>query len=187
MEIVRIFDDKDTFWCVSYPEDNGDDILDVLFSQWSDTEYLMNFFTENIKDLQTIEWHGISVDKAVSMVKDEARFLEDKLVCIEFKEQPECVGDVKVNDIFKPFKKYQYVINNYAEDHFVKGKLETKPQFLRLYGVQLDDGAIIISGGAIKLTSGLYTKHLRREVEKLHILFNYLEDKGIANIQQIGK
>ena len=185
MEIVRIFDGKDTFWCVCYPEDDGADILDVLFSQWSDNEYLINFFTENIKDLQSKEWQGISVDKAVGFVLDEVNFLEDKLICIEYEEQPECIGDVKVEHIFRPFKKHQYVINNNAEDHFVKGRINSVPNMLRLYGVQLDDGAIIISGGAIKITSGLNRNHLKKEHEKLHNLFNYLLEHDITNIKDL--
>ncbi len=184
MEIVRIFDKKDTFWCPCYPEDKGDDIFTVLLTQWTDTQYLMNFFKDNQKDLQNKYWHGINIDTAVELVMAEAYYLQEKLICIEYAE-PGCIN-VKISDIFKPYKKHQYVINQIDEDYFVKGKLDSLPQMLRLYGVELSDGTIIISGGAIKITGGgLIRTHLKVEKERLYKLFDYLSVNNITNIEAL--
>ena len=85
MEIVRIFDGDDTFWCAAYPEDEGTDIFTILYSKWADTEFLETFFHENKTDLDLPFWNGINIDTAITLVQDEAFWLQEKLLCIAFR------------------------------------------------------------------------------------------------------
>jgi len=183
MDIVRIFEDKETFWCPCYEEDNTEDIFTVLLNKWTDTEYLIDFFKNNIKDLQDPYWRGISIDEAVDLVLDEVYYLQEKLICIAYKNEPDC-ADVSMDKIFRPFKKHNYVIN-VEHDNFVKGKLNSLPQMLRIYGIQLEDGNIILSGGAIKICSGMNREHLKKERERIEELYDFLKHKGINNIDDL--
>jgi hypothetical protein len=44
--------DNNKLWAVRY-ENETDNVLRQLFSQWSDPEWLMNFFCDNMSDLET--------------------------------------------------------------------------------------------------------------------------------------
>lgn len=176
MKIVRIFDNRDLFWCPCYPEDNGEDIITCLFEKWSDTEYLIDFFTNNLEDLSDQYWQSIDIDKAVDKVKEEAYCLEEKLLCIEY-NQFGCI-DVKITDIFVQFDKNEFILKREAEK-FKKGKLDSLPQMLRLYAVELEDGTLIITGGAIKICKTMDREHLRREKIRMIRVNDYLKQQHI--------
>lgn len=178
MNLVRIFEDKNQLWCPCYSEDEDVDIFTILLKKWDDTEYLTNFFKQNLMQLRDPYWCGISIDQAITLVREENYFLQEKLICIAYENEPGCIG-VTIESIFRPFKKHSYVVNNQFEDKAVKGKIDSIPKFLRLYGIQLADKTIVVSGGAIKLISGMHTKELQLERDRIRDLYNFLEKKNI--------
>lgn len=183
MEIVPIFEDGSDLWCV-YSDEHGQDIITVLFEKWNDTNYLVEFLNTHISDLSTPFWNGISIDEAVDFIRDEVMWLQEKLICIETPLEEQCKGmNITVKNIFENFYKHDFVLNN--SDKLVKAKTGGLPDFLRLYGVKLDDGTIVISGGAIKLTEGMDRKHLGEEKEKMLQLEDFLNGANIKTVQDL--
>ena len=51
MKFVRIIDGFDHLWAVQ-AQDKEVDELTILFRNWTNGEYLLDFFMENLKDLK---------------------------------------------------------------------------------------------------------------------------------------
>jgi hypothetical protein len=183
MEIVPIFENGSDLWCVFSDEHNAD-IITVLFEKWDDTDYLVEFLNTHISDLSAPYWNGISIDTAVNLIREEVMWLQEKLICIESPWEENCKGmNITVKSIFENFYNNDYVVNN--SDRLVKGKAGGIPAFLRLYGVELSDGTIIISGGAIKLTGSMNKKHLIEEKNKLIALDEFLAINNIKTVAEL--
>ncbi|MBN8699601.1 MAG: hypothetical protein J0L54_08300 [Chitinophagales bacterium] len=176
MEFVPIFGSTDKFWCPVYEQDNGDDLFTVLFDKWTDTEYLKNFFIEHKADLTSPYWNGINIDKAIQLVLEEITYLQEKLICIEDRHD-ECDG-VEIEDIFEDFRDSELIFKG-SQRKFKKGKIDSYPKFLRLYGVELEDGTILITGGAIKISFELERNHIKDEIKRMKRVANYLKAEFI--------
>jgi len=175
MEIIPTFDGAVDLWCVVYPEDKVD-ILTVLFEKWTDTEYLLEFFVKNINDLNGTSWQGISIDEAIKLVIDEVYYLQEKLICINNK-LPEC-WNLTVRDIFTTLNKQEFMLRKH-EERFRKGKIDSLPQMLRLYAIELEDNTIILTGGTIKLTDKMDRPHFDIEFTRLVRVNDYLKSELI--------
>lgn len=176
MEIIPIFESTNLFWAPCYLEDNGDDIFTVLFEKFTNTEYLQNFFKENLADLSTFYGHHMTVDEAESFVINEIECLQEKLICNEYFE-PHC-KDYEVGKIFEPFSKNDFIFR-LDDRQFLKGKLNSLPQMIRLYGIKLEDDTIIITGGAIKLSYEMNRSHINHEMDKIQLVADYLKSNLI--------
>ena len=79
MEFVSIFTaGARNLWSVVYPE-NKENVFEIIFNNWNDTEFLIEFFTQNEKELSDPFWQGLSIDQAVNQVLDEAEEFESRL------------------------------------------------------------------------------------------------------------
>ena len=80
---IASFDDiteDGRLWAVRYVCDE-DNILDTLFAQWDDVQWLRHFFKENITDLQN--YFLISdVDVAVDITAEDSDVLQRKILDI---------------------------------------------------------------------------------------------------------
>ena len=73
MKFVRIFEGYDHLWAVKEP-DKPTDELTQLFRDWTNGEYLFDFFMENIEDLKEY-FHIKRIDEAVNdTFEDEMYF-----------------------------------------------------------------------------------------------------------------
>lgn len=141
-----------TLWTICYPEDKGEMIFDLFFDMVNDTQFLFDYFKRNQALLKTPFWNGITIDEAIDQVLDEAFEFELELKCFEI-EGPDCAG-IHIRQIFEPLDKSEYMLQ--SKNRGLK-KARTNPAFfnkqmLRVYAIGLDDGTIVITGGAIKLT-----------------------------------
>lgn len=189
MKIIPTFDpnrniDDCTLWAVCYDEDklgnNDIDILTKLFQQWNDSVFLNNFLKQNQQDLTTQFWDYISVDEARNKILDEVEDFEDELISIELKY--EGYEDKKVCEIFEIYHKIEFLIKPQIakEKDFRKVKPDFNHPMLRLYGIELEDETIIITGGIIKLTKHIKEELKEPEIVKLRTLLNYLKAEGIS-------
>ncbi len=64
MDFVRIFGDEDCLLSVLYEQENHDEFSNI-FNQWTDIEYLENFFTTHEIDLTRSYWDGITIEQAI--------------------------------------------------------------------------------------------------------------------------
>ena len=52
-KFVRVFQNNDHLWSLRYDEKEADE-LTLLFRQWSDVNFLLDFFEKNIGDLRSV-------------------------------------------------------------------------------------------------------------------------------------
>lgn len=174
MKIVSIFADQLTSF--RYGTDQPDE-FSRLFSQWQDPEYLFNFFTENIDDLQSGFFGAISLQSAIRQTRDEARRLETKLLQLA-RGKPD-----NLDSIFEPLK-----IDEPIELTRSKAKGDTRKTWLRIYAIKLQANTYIVTGGAIKLTRNMQDRaHTDAELKRFSRCKAYLREIGITDIEGLNE
>jgi len=175
MEIVRIFDD-DSILTVQF-DGHETDAFTQIFIDWTNIEFLEDFFTKNEADLKHEFWGGISLEDAVITTRNEA---------IEFYDYIKSIADKTVNHrislfrkLFKPLTKV--LLQNRAFEMKKAYGLRTKT-WLRIYALKIDDDMFIITGGTLKLTDSMYKReHTREELRKLERCTDYLKENSIID------
>ncbi len=154
--------------------------LQRLFLDWTDVEFLFNFFEENINDLQSGFYGNISVDDAVISTLREAQLLE------------EFIYDNREN---KKFRFHELFDKNLNKRKSPLIELIPKKAYgpfthswLRLYAIEVSKECYIVTGGAIKLTRKMLDrKHTSKEIDKMNMCLNYLKDNGLFDIKGINE
>lgn len=177
MEFLPIFTKAEdcNLWSAHYPEDEKD-VFKILFDKWADTSFLFEFFTNNEERLA---FWGISVDDAIERVLDEAQHFNDELWAIETGHKG--YEQLTMKDVFFPLHDNIYSLNWENEAHR-KGKPDEskfKKPMLRIYAIELEDGCMVVTGGAIKLEKEMDDV----EKEKLTKVQKYLEEQKINSRQ----
>ncbi|HSH67554.1 MAG TPA: hypothetical protein VLB84_17560 [Bacteroidia bacterium] len=172
MEIVSIFDD-----CLySFKTSEGDELSDFL-KRISDVEWLMNFFQDNIEDLQSGFYGSITCDEATRLTLEEAKLFRKKLVTI--KALKESNKDTGLDVLFKPLVDTETRNKGLQKS---KAKGSKHKNWLRIYAIKLEDGSYIITGGTLKLTQSMNTKdHTLKELRKLELCRDFLKSKDIID------
>lgn len=187
MEIRRIFTKKGEgrLWAVVCPSSKSEgkksDVLTELFRQLTDTNYLLQFFTSNRKDLNAPIWNGISIDEAIDKVIEEVNHIEAELYAIELKTPG--YENRSLSEIFLPLHETHEFTINFRNDRYRKGKPDFHKPMVRIYAIELDDGTFVVSGGAIKLIKDMRNALLIKEKEKLDDLRDFLKKEDIYNFQ----
>lgn len=165
MKIVHTFvDDLFTFWY----DCSAKDELALQFSNWKDPEYLFDFFKNNHKDLHQKIWRFISIEYAIDKTIHDALAFECELL-----ENPEII----LNEQFKPLNDLQASPLNLNKSKCYG--IET-PSWLRLYGLRVEKGVYVITGGAIKLTHRMEERiHTNEELLKLEKGRNFLLKENV--------
>lgn len=148
-----------------------DNILDILFDQWSDVLWLRDFFRENLSDLK--QYFAIeSVNDAIRDTIEDNEILQRTVLSLNV--------DTDLNGVFRP-------LDNMSTGIDVLDKEKARPRsssrhrsWLRLYAIKLEDGKFLITGGAIKLTYKMEERpHTAEELRKLEQVRNFLLDEHI--------
>ncbi len=183
MKFVRIFGDEDCLLTAHYNHEDHEthDEFFTIFDQWTDIEYLTDFFTENEEDLKRAHWNGITIDQAVLKTREEAIELRRYLKKLSKTEKTQRIS--KFSSLFKPLERLSY-------DNFFADKKKAygipSPSWLRLYALQVGDDMYIITGGAIKLTDNMMERaHTLRELQKIDICIRFLKDNTLIDDEGI--
>ena len=160
MTFDKIIDDG-RLWAVRFDKDNQNALQKVL-NQWSDAEWLADFFTQNLDDL--ISYFRITnIEDAIYQTMED----RDELACIIMDISP----DANLDRFFCP-------LENNRSSEMILGKEKGRPHrksWLRLYAIKLSVGIYIITGGAIKLTRTMQEReHTLQELEKMEKVRNFL-------------
>ncbi|MBO7091017.1 MAG: hypothetical protein J6W23_04475, partial [Victivallales bacterium] len=160
MTFDKIIDDG-RLWAVRFNKDNQNALQKVL-SQWSDAEWLAEFFTQNLDDL--ISYFRITnIEDAIYQTMED----RDELACIIMDISPEA----NLDRFFRP-------LENNRSTEMIFGKEKGRPHrrsWLRLYAIKLSMGIYIITGGAIKLTRTMQEReHTLQELERMEKVRNFL-------------
>ena len=159
-------------WAVRY-DGESDNALQLVFDQWNNPEWLWNFFTENISDLESY-FKITDVDQAIYDTIKESNELE----CLILDISP----DANLDLLFRPLD------NNRTAEMLLgkeKARLHNRLEhasWLRLYAIKLEPEHYLITGGAIKLTRTMQERnHTLRELAKMETVRNLLIEQGIVD------
>ena len=172
---VMTFDkilDNNTLWAVRY-DDAEDNALQQVFSQWSDPEWLVDFFMENMSDLESY-FKITDINQAIYDTIDDNM----RMQCLILDISPEANLDY----IFRP-------LNNSRTSEMLlckeKARIKERPHhdsWLRIYAIKLEPGCYIITGGAIKLTRTMMERsHTLAELNKMEKVRNILLASGAVD------
>lgn len=146
--------------------------LERLFDDWSDYEFLEDFFENYNNDLAYFE---LTVETAVEETINEANFL-DKLL-LDISESKFRTLDA----IFKP-------LNDLEFGEVILSKQKAKRRWLRLYAVKIEPNYYVITGGSIKLTHKMQEReHTQNELYKLEKCRQYLQSEGIFDLDSFNE
>ena len=157
--------DNNTLWAVRY-DGMADNALQMLFEQWSNPEWLVNFFLENMADLESY-FKITDINQAIFDTIDD----NQRIQCLILDLSP----DADLDQIFRPLE------NNRTSEMLLskeKARIKDRPQhasWLRIYAIKLEPGCYIITGGAIKLTRTMQEReHTLNELNKMEQVRNSL-------------
>lgn len=161
--------DNNTLWAVRYDgaEDNA---LQQLFSQWSDPEWLVDFFLANMSDLESY-FKITDINQAIYDTIDDGM----RMQCLILDISP----DADLDRIFRP-------LHNNSTSEMILGKEKARikeraqhASWLRIYAIKLEPKCYIITGGAIKLTRTMKEReHTLAELNKMEMVRNFLLSGG---------
>ena len=179
MTFDKIIEDG-RLWAVRYDYDK-DNALQKVLSQWSDAEWLADFFMQNLDDL--ISYFRITnIEDAIYQTMED----RDDLACIIMDISP----DANLDHFFRS-------LDNNQTGEMLLEKDKGRPRrrsWLRLYAIKHNVGIYIITGGAIKLNVGIYIitggaiklthtmqerEHTLQELERMEKVRNFLLREGV--------
>jgi len=177
MKVIRIFDEiSGCVYGVQY-EHEEHSAYATLFINWTDVEYLEEFFESHKNDLQSGFYGTISVEDAIMQTLDEAAQLSQRLLqfALEGTKNPQFA----LQTLFKPLNNNEYRIPFHQK---TKLKGELRKSWLRIYAIRIDAHFFVVTGGAIKLTQTMNEReHLLKELEKLEIVKEYLLEQNLLD------
>ena len=175
-------------WSACFKEDYSSrgkpyPVFDKIFNQWNDAGYLVGFFKNNIADLQSAFWKGMTPDKAIQNIMDEAYHFEVELKSIELGAPGYQNSTFK--DVFVELNKNEFALKN-TEKNFRKAKPDFKGTMLRIYAIELEGECFVVTGGAIKLTEKMKEgNHLLKEKDRLMQVQGFLKEEGIYSLDAL--
>ena len=156
-------------WAVRY-EYETDNVLQQLFSQWSDPEWLMNFFCDNMSDLETY-FKITDVNQAIYDTIDDS----NELQCLILDLSP----DSNLDKLFRPLENTRTQEMLLGREKARLSRNRSHASWLRLYAIKLEPGCYIITGGAIKLTRTMQEReHTLRELNNMELVRSLLLQEG---------
>ena len=157
--------ENNTLWAVRY-DGVADNALKTLFDQWSDPEWLVDFFVANMADLESY-FKITDINQAIYDTIDDSQ----RIQCLILDISP----DADLDKIFRPLE------NSRTSEMLLgkeKAKIKDRPwhvSWLRIYAIKLEPGCYIITGGAIKLTHKMGEReHTLKELSKMEQVRNFL-------------
>lgn len=181
MKIIPIFVDREKlleehrFWTVVLDGEHEDEFAKAI-GNFKNPYYLENYFEENKALLETAFWRRISPEVIIDFILDEVEQLEILLIDAEN-------GKFAAEGIFQ--RLFSNPLYRLSIPFVVKGKSQHRPPIIRLYGVELEEGQIVITGGGIKLTRTYQqSSGLTEEVEKAKMVVDYLKRHQILVLNE---
>ena len=170
MTFDKIIEDG-RLWAVHY-NDEVQNELERVFTQWNDAEWLLEFFRKNFEDLAYFK--VTNLDEAVYDTMEDS----DKLECLILDISP----DANLDELFR------HLENGRTSEMMLgkeKARLDKRPRhdsWLRIYAIKLNPGIYVITGGAIKLTLEMKDReHTLKELGKLEKVRQYLVENDIID------
>lgn len=159
-------------WSAHYPEDEKT-VLEMVFDQWEDTEWLEQFFVANINDLNAY-FKITDVNQAIF----DTLLDRERLQCLILDISP----DANLDELFRPLENSRISEVLLGKE---KARIKNRPNhasWLRLYAIKLEPGIYIVTGGAIKLTRTMQEReHTLRELARMEQVRNDLIRQNVVD------
>lgn len=170
MEFVRIIKGYDHLWAVKDQDKDGDE-LTVLFRNWTNGEYLLDFFMENFEDLKSY-FHIERLDVAVNDTFEDAEALQELVLDFPYTEH--------LDELFKPLDISDVRVRELSREKARNWNRAHHASWLRIYAIRLEPDIYVVTGGAIKLTRTMQEReHTDLELKKLNRCRDFLKANGV--------
>jgi len=170
MEFVQSIRGYNHLWAVKDPNKETDE-LTLLFRQWSNANYLLDFFLANLDDLQNF-FRIQRVRDAIQDTMDDADELERLILDFPYTE--------RLDGLFHPLSLADNRAQELTREKARNWDRPQHPSWLRIYAIRVEPNVYIVTGGAIKLTATMQERpHTQAELDKLNACRDYLKHNGI--------
>lgn len=162
MKIVRIFAEQ--LFAFHY-ENEADNELNRLLTQWNDPAYLYQFVIQHKADAPK----GVSIQTIINQLIDNANDIDDTLNKISTDSSR------SLEEFFKPLDNQEYRIVELS-------KQKGRKNYLRLYAIKIDQNCFVITGGTIKFHHlNKDRPHTQKEMNKIEKCRNYLKENSVID------
>lgn len=170
MEFVRSIKGYNHLWAVKYPEKDTDE-LTLLFRNWSNFNYLLDFFLNNLDDLQNF-FHVERVREAIQDTFEDAGELEKLILDFPYTEN--------LDGLFHPLSLADNRAVELTREKARNWERERHASWLRVYAIRVEKNVFIVTGGAIKLTPAMQDRpQTQAELDKMNKCRDFLKANGI--------
>lgn len=176
MQILPIFTEQDEGVYSIALDGSQQDVLTVLRDDWSNPEFVRNFFKKNKHLLDQPRYSDFTVNEA------SMKTLEDAIILFEQLENYARSGfesDYEnLSDFFKPLHKNETNLPTYQASKTYG--ISIKDSWLRLYAIRLDVNCYLITGGGFKLVAAMQDdNYLTEQLNIIKETQQYLESMGV--------
>ena len=176
MKVIAIFAQSNEteftdLWAIFYDKCECNE-FEKAFDNWTNPEYLLNFFKKNREDLIN-GFYGIeSIEDAIDKTIDQAYEFEELLLKFSYHNNG---ANFDLNKLFKPLNNNDYRFESDLQ------KTKARKNWLRLYSIKLHPSSFVVSGSAIKLCFDMDRPHLKEQLKNLDVTKSFLSEKGYLN------
>ena len=185
MKFMPIFTEPEycDLWSTCYPEHEINqeikDIYSILMDdKWSDDKYLLEFIKQNEECLNDNYWTGVEMFEIINNIKIEIASFDEELYLADQNKQMN--NSRSLDKIFLKLHQNIYSLNTFNET-YRKARPNLSRSIIRLYGIELSDKTIIITGGTLKLKQKMIGENFDIELKNLKRVQTYLNKQGIID------
>ena len=185
MKFMPIFTEPEycDLWSTCYPEheinEEIKDIYSILMDdKWSDDKYLLEFIKQNEECLNDNYWVGVDMFEIINNIKIEIASFDEELYLADQNKQMN--NSRSLDKIFLKLHQNIYSLNTFNET-YRKARPNLSRSIIRLYGIELSDKTIIITGGTLKLKQKMIGENFDIELKNLKRVQTYLNKQGIID------
>ena len=170
-------------WSTCYPEheinEEIKDIYSILMDdKWADDQYLFEFLKQNEECLNDNYWTGVDMFEIINNIKIEMASFDEELYLADQDKQTS--NRRSLDKIFLKLHQNIYSLNTFNET-YRKARPNLSRSIIRLYGIELSDKTIIITGGTLKLKQKMIGENFDKEFKNLKRVQTYLNKQGIID------
>ena len=170
MKFARIIDGYAHLWAVTEPGSDTD-VLTILFRDWTNGEFLFDFFMENLDDLKEY-FHIERIDEAVSDTFEDVEALQELILDFPYTEN--------LDELFTPSGITDSRTRELSREKARNWDRNRHASWLRIYAIRLEPNVYVVTGGAIKLTRTMQERaHTMEQLEKLNRCKAFLKAHGV--------
>ena len=172
MNFVRSIKGYDHLWSVKYPEKEEDE-LTMLFRNWSNGNYLLDFFLSNMEDLKNF-FHVQRISEAIKDTVEDAQVLQKLILDVPYTEH--------LDGLFHPLSLSDNRVTEMTREKARNWNRDRHASWLRIYAIRVQEDVFVVTGGAIKLTPAMQDRpHTQKELDKLNQCREFLRVNGVID------